>query len=236
MAPPAASLACACCGKEPEAGRKWPSCELCYRRDLPTTSYCSEACQATHWKGGHKAIALQGNMSQNARDKAMQGFRDGQYQILVATDIVARGIDVQGVAYVINYDVPMTAEAYTHRIGRTGRAELAGQALSFLTPADKRWLKAVQKMLGAEIRRHKEKGFDSGYNERNAPQQVVAGAFGKKKDTKAGPPRKKRGPEPGRKRGSRRGAARSGESPGGGGGRRPGRKPAGKRGGRPRSR
>ena len=188
------------------------------------------------WKGGHKAIALQGNMSQNARDKAMQGFRDGQYQILVATDIVARGIDVQGVAYVINYDVPMTAEAYTHRIGRTGRAELAGQALSFLTPADKRWLKAVQKMLGAEIRRHKEKGFDSGYNERNAPQQVVAGAFGKKKDTKAGPPRKKRGPEPGRKRGSRRGAARSGESPGGGGGRRPGRKPAGKRGGRPRSR
>ena len=55
MAPPAASLACACCGKEPEAGRKWPSCELCYQKNLPTTSYCSAACQATHWKGGHKA-------------------------------------------------------------------------------------------------------------------------------------------------------------------------------------
>ena len=55
MAPPAASLACACCGKEPEAGRKWPSCELCVEMNLPTTSYCSEACQATHWKGGHKA-------------------------------------------------------------------------------------------------------------------------------------------------------------------------------------
>ncbi|MCH2100307.1 MAG: DEAD/DEAH box helicase [Planctomycetes bacterium] len=160
------------------------------------------------WKNGHKAIALQGNMSQNARDRAMRGFREGKFRVLVATDIVARGIDVQGVSYVLNFDVPMTSEAYTHRIGRTGRSELAGKALTFLTQADKRWLKATQKMLGREIRRHKEKGFDSGYNERNAPQERVSGAFGKKAQGKQGPPKKRRGPEPGRKRDSRRGGAR----------------------------
>ena len=183
------------------------------------------------WKGGHQAIALQGNMSQNARDNAMRGFREGKYRVLVATDIVARGIDVQGVSYVLNFDVPMTPEAYTHRIGRTGRSELAGKALTFLTPADKRWLKATQKMLGREIKRHKEKGFDSGYNEHNAPQVRVAGAFGKK--SKAGPSKKKRGPEPGRKRGSRRGGARTEQ----GGGRGPSRGPARgtrKKGGGPR--
>jgi ATP-dependent RNA helicase RhlE len=132
-------------------------------------------------KGKHNAIALQGNMSQNARDRAMRGFREGQFKILVATDIVARGIDVQGVSYVINFDVPTTAEAYTHRIGRTGRSEQEGLALTFITRDDQRWVKAVEKMLGREIQRKRERGFDAGFDEKNAPPMPrVSGAFGKK--------------------------------------------------------
>ena len=65
---------------------------------------------------------LQGNLSQQKRQQAMDGFRDGTYKILVATDIAARGIDVDGISHVINYDIPDTAETYTHRTGRTGRA------------------------------------------------------------------------------------------------------------------
>jgi ATP-dependent RNA helicase RhlE len=71
---------------------------------------------------GYRATSLQGNLSQNARQAAMQGFRDGSYQIMVATDIAARGLDVSQISHVINYDIPDTADAYTHRIGRTGRA------------------------------------------------------------------------------------------------------------------
>ena len=83
------------------------------------------------------AAALQGNMSQNAREKVMSGFKSGKYEILVATDIAARGIDVSKVSHVINYDVPDTPEAYTHRIGRTGRAECTGKACTFITTEDR---------------------------------------------------------------------------------------------------
>ena len=72
-------------------------------------------------------------MSQNARDRAISGFKSGEVDILVATDIAARGIDVSKVSHVINYDVPDTPEAYTHRIGRTGRAQCTGKARTFLT-------------------------------------------------------------------------------------------------------
>ena len=71
---------------------------------------------------GYKAASLHGNLSQNKRQAALDGFRDGSYQILVATDIAARGIDVSSISHVINYDIPDTTDAYTHRIGRTGRA------------------------------------------------------------------------------------------------------------------
>ncbi len=111
-------------------------------------------------KAGHRAVSLQGNMSQNARDRAMNGFRKSQYDVLVATDIVARGIDVQGVSHVINFDVPNTPEAYTHRIGRTGRAEREGRALTFATNEDVDWLRATERKLGAAIPRHKVEGFE----------------------------------------------------------------------------
>jgi ATP-dependent RNA helicase RhlE len=111
-------------------------------------------------KAGHSAIAIQGNLSQSQRDKALKGFRSGRYEVLVATDIVARGIDVSGVSYVINYDTPNTPEAYTHRIGRTGRAELEGRACTFVSTEDGEWIRATERFLGGPITRHELPGFE----------------------------------------------------------------------------
>ena len=110
-------------------------------------------------KAGHRAVGLQGNLSQAQRDRAMNGFRERRYDILVATDIVARGIDVSGVSHVINFDVPNTPEAYTHRIGRTGRAECEGIACTFVTGVDHGWLRATERMIGAPIQRRLIDGF-----------------------------------------------------------------------------
>ena len=108
----------------------------------------------------HKAIALQGNMSQAQRDRAMQGFRDGKFYVLVATDIVSRGIDVDQVSHVINYDIPGTPEAYTHRIGRTGRAERSGKAYTFVTADDVSSVHAIERKIGARIPRVRVEGFE----------------------------------------------------------------------------
>ncbi len=123
---------------------------------------------------GHRAVGLQGNMSQSQRDRAMQGFRKRRFDVLVATDIAARGIDVQGISYVINFDVPNTPDAYTHRIGRTGRAEREGQALTFVTRDDVAWLRATERKLGDRIPRRKVEGFDAepiDYSHRGGPSR-----------------------------------------------------------------
>ena len=112
-------------------------------------------------QAGHRAVALQGNMSQSQRDRAMEGFRKRRFDVLVATDIAARGIDVAGVSYVICFDVPNTPEAYTHRIGRTGRAEREGRALTFATRDDAAWLRATERMLGTPIPRRAVEGFEA---------------------------------------------------------------------------
>ena len=110
----------------------------------------------------HRVAALQGNMSQNARQRAMNGFRDGKFNILVATDIAAHGIDVPEVSHVINFDFPNTSDAYTHRIGRTGRAEQTGEAFTLAVAADGPMVRAVEKELGARIERRRLPGFDYG--------------------------------------------------------------------------
>ena len=110
-------------------------------------------------KRGYNAVALQGNMSQQQRDRAMRGFRDRRYDILVATDIASRGIDVSGVSHVINFDVPTTPETYTHRIGRTGRGEREGVAYTFVTPDDGSWLRATERIIGSPIPQRKADGF-----------------------------------------------------------------------------
>jgi ATP-dependent RNA helicase RhlE len=104
---------------------------------------------------GHAAVALQGNMSQPQRERALQGFRDKRYTVLVATDIAARGLDIAGVSHVVNFDVPGTPDAYTHRIGRTGRSENTGTAFTFVTPEDAAAVRAIEKRLGRPIERKK---------------------------------------------------------------------------------
>ena len=113
-------------------------------------------------RSGHRAVALQGNMSQPQRDKAMAGFKDGTFDIMVATDIAARGIDVAGVSHVINFDVPNTPEAYMHRIGRTGRSEREGKACTFVTNEDFSEIKAIEKKLDTPIQRVKLEDFSIG--------------------------------------------------------------------------
>jgi len=111
-------------------------------------------------KAGYKAASLQGNLSQNRRQAALDGFRDGTFQILVATDIAARGIDVSLVSHVINYDIPDTAEAYVHRIGRTGRAAKSGDAFTLVTSEDTVMVRTIERTLNAPIERRTVEGFD----------------------------------------------------------------------------
>jgi ATP-dependent RNA helicase RhlE len=119
----------------------------------------------------YRATALQGNMTQNRRQEAIDGFRSGKYDILVATDIMARGIDVAEISHVINYDVPDTVDAYTHRIGRTGRATRTGEAFTFAAHTDEGMIRDIERVLGAPIERRRLTGFDYGaYTpERQAP-------------------------------------------------------------------
>lgn len=111
---------------------------------------------------GYNVSALQGNMSQNRRQKAIDGFRKGKYDILVATDIAARGIDVNEISHVINYDMPDTVDAYTHRIGRTGRAAETGEAFTLALPDDGDLVKKIERLLGKTIERRRLAAFDYG--------------------------------------------------------------------------
>lgn len=111
-------------------------------------------------KRKYNVTALQGNMSQNQRQRALDGFRDGKYDILIATDIASRGIDVDDITHVINYDMPDTVDAYTHRIGRTGRAEESGEAFTFVRPDDEGLVRDVERLLGHRIQRRRLSDFD----------------------------------------------------------------------------
>lgn len=118
---------------------------------------------------GYRSTSLQGNLSQGRRQAALEGFRDGTFQILVATDIAARGIDVTQVSHVINYDIPSTPEAYIHRIGRTGRAARSGEAFTLITGDDKDMVRAINKTIGSSIERRILPDFD--YNAAPAAPQ-----------------------------------------------------------------
>ena len=111
---------------------------------------------------GFRSTSLQGNLSQAKRQFALDGFKRGKFQILVATDIAARGIDVSDIAYVINYDIPDTPEAYTHRIGRTGRAEKTGEAFTLITNADLYLLRIIERVIGKKIERRTIEGLSLG--------------------------------------------------------------------------
>ena len=149
-------------------------------------------------KAGYTAASLQGNLSQNRRQQALDGFRNGTFQILVATDIAARGIDVSQISHVINYDIPDTPEAYVHRIGRTGRAARSGDAFTMVTTEDDQMVRTIERKLGATLERRKVEGFD--YNVA-APQ---------KDQEFARPPRQ---PQPRRKTATAKHAGQKGSQP-----------------------
>jgi superfamily II DNA/RNA helicase len=117
------------------------------------TKYKAKGLALQLQQAGYSATSLQGNLSQQKRQQAMDGFRDGTFKILVATDIAARGIDVLGISHVINYDVPDTPETYTHRTGRTGRATRSGQALTFADRDDGKMISLIERTLGKKMDR-----------------------------------------------------------------------------------
>jgi ATP-dependent RNA helicase RhlE len=109
---------------------------------------------------GIRTATLHSNRSQNQRLRALKDFKSGAVRVLVATDIAARGIDVDGISHVVNYDFPMHAEDYVHRIGRTGRANAIGDAISFVTPEDHSELRALERFIGRGLVRKRAEGFN----------------------------------------------------------------------------
>ncbi|MGE5176171.1 MAG: helicase-related protein, partial [Hyphomicrobiales bacterium] len=118
---------------------------------------------------GHSVASLHGNRSQSQRERALSDLRRGRVQVLVATDIASRGIDVEGITHVINYDVPHTPEDYVHRIGRTGRVEAVGDAFTLMAPEEGKQMSAIERFLGRAIPRVTLPDFD--YKARPAPER-----------------------------------------------------------------
>jgi len=139
-------------------------------------------------RAGLPTTSLQGDLSQNQRQAAILGFRNGSYRVLVATDIAARGIDVSRISHVINYDMPDTTDAYTHRIGRTGRAEKTGDAFSLVTRDDEAVVRSIEFVLGARMERRRLNNFDY---QRPAPSGRNNG-FPKQRQTPHGRPESER--------------------------------------------
>ncbi|MCX8157729.1 MAG: DEAD/DEAH box helicase [Verrucomicrobiae bacterium] len=111
----------------------------------------------------HAVAVLHSNRTQMEREQALRGFRDGRYEVLVATDIAARGLDIANVSHVINYDVPQHPEDYVHRIGRTGRAEQVGDAFTLMVAEDTSHVLAIERFIGQKIPRVRLEGFDYKY-------------------------------------------------------------------------
>ncbi|HAD48692.1 MAG TPA: ATP-dependent RNA helicase RhlE [Idiomarina sp.] len=146
--------------------------------------------------GGFSAAAIHGNKSQGARTKALGDFKAGKVQVLVATDIAARGLDIEKLPYVINYDLPQVAEDYVHRIGRTGRAGQVGHAISLVMDEEFKTLRAIEKLIGQPIKRDQLEGFaDVELNGKTPPPKKTqrpprkpkpGGARGRKNNRKSG--------------------------------------------------
>jgi ATP-dependent RNA helicase RhlE len=111
-------------------------------------------------KNGIKAERIHGNRSQNQRTEALAGFKSGKYRVLVATDIAARGIDVEALGHVVNFDVPPAPEDYIHRVGRTGRAEMTGEAFTFFSPEEEGDIKGIERAINKRLPRVTLEGFD----------------------------------------------------------------------------
>ncbi|MDO8463424.1 MAG: DEAD/DEAH box helicase [bacterium] len=142
------------------------------------TKYGAKALARKIQRMDQSAIEIHGNRTLAQRKLAMQGFKSGKFRVLVATDIAARGIDVEDVAMVINFDLPMQAEDYVHRIGRTARAGKAGRAISFATPEQAKDVRAIERIIKRQLPRRKlPQGLaaESGREERERPERPFGG-------------------------------------------------------------
>jgi ATP-dependent RNA helicase RhlE len=130
-------------------------------------------------RGGHTVGVMHSDRNQRERIEALAGFKSGKYEVLVATDIAARGLDIAGVSHVINYDVPENAEDYVHRIGRTGRANNTGDAFTLVTEDDVRDARSIERYMGVAVERKKIEGFPYIYSalfDQKILDEVVAAA------------------------------------------------------------
>ncbi len=141
-------------------------------------------------QAGFPSARIHGDRSQSQREAALEGFRSGRHQVLVATDVAARGIDVQGITHVINYDMPPDPTDYIHRVGRTARMEAVGEAITLLAPEEENDFRGIERALGRPIPRVTLPGFDY----RAPPPPKVRGPpQGRPGGRRYGPPRGQRG-------------------------------------------
>ncbi|MCD6311602.1 MAG: DEAD/DEAH box helicase [Elusimicrobia bacterium] len=124
------------------------------------TKYRAKSLARKIEKNNYTVTSLHSNRTQSQRQAALKGFKEGTYHIMVATDIAARGLDVENISHVINFDIPNTPDDYIHRIGRTGRAERSGDAFTFIVPDDEPMIKKLEKIIGAKIKRKQMEDFD----------------------------------------------------------------------------
>ena len=127
------------------------------------TKHGADRIAGTLKRNDHAVAVLHSNRTQKEREQALKGFRDGRFEVLVATDIAARGLDIADVSHVVNYDVPQHPEDYIHRIGRTGRAEASGDAFTIMTAEDAGHVYAIERFISKPIERVKLEGFDYRY-------------------------------------------------------------------------
>ncbi|MBL7153158.1 MAG: DEAD/DEAH box helicase [Phycisphaerae bacterium] len=152
------------------------------------TKYGADKINRRLKRAGVVAVSIHSGRTQNQRQRALDGFRSGKYQVLVATDIAARGIDVEGISHVINYDVPTHAEDYVHRIGRTGRAEATGDAITFVSSEEEKYLREVGRFIGRKLKAQKCKGFSYVKSAPPAPKTAKSSKPSRRKEL----PRSKR--------------------------------------------
>ncbi len=168
-------------------------------------------------RAGHAAVALHSNRSQGQRQRAIQGFEAGDFRVLVATDLAGRGIDLDSVSHVINFDTPHIAEDYIHRIGRTGRAEATGDAISFVSPDEAPNLRTIEKHTGQSMEEVR-------YSDFTPTQKDPAEPIDRRYELGSGPPKARtpRGAKPqgGRGQGGNASGNAGGRGKGGGGDRR----------------
>jgi ATP-dependent RNA helicase RhlE len=146
-------------------------------------------------KSGIEADAIHGNKSQNARTRALERFKNNELRVLVATDIAARGLDIEALPHVVNFDMPHVAEDYVHRIGRTGRAGVEGDAVSLVSPEDRPLLAAIERLINRKIEQRPVEGFEPGSAAPRAerPQQQQQPRRDRDAGRRHGEPRPRRG-------------------------------------------